>query len=290
MRIEVPVESCTVRSRDGTGIRVHQTGSGPHRWLLTPGLGTPLLVWKHIFERFQERMTIVTWDQRGMFGSDRTRALAFHHHLDDAEAVLLHLGWERFVTGSWSMGVQLGLGLYERMPERIQALTLINGAFEHVLSTAYGPKLTTPLIRLVLAGLVKGSPLLTPAARRLLASGTAGLLMDKLAVTTDNARFVTAVTRELAGLDLATYFTVLLELDRHSARSVLDQVTVPTLVTAGKKDVATPPSVAKELASSIPSAEYVEIERGTHYTPLEYPEDLNRALERFFARVFGERW
>ncbi len=190
MRIEVPVESFTIRSKDGAGVRVHKTGTGPHRWLLTPGLGTPLLCWKHIFEAFHQRMTIVTWDQRGLFDSERLRdrsALRFERHVDDAEAIVERLGWNSFVTGSWSMGVQLGLGLYERMPERIQALALINGAFEHVLSTAYGPALTAPLLRATLAGLVRGARVLNPAARRLLASGTAGLLMDKLAVSTANA-------------------------------------------------------------------------------------------------------
>ncbi len=293
MRIEVPVESFTIRSKDGAGVRVHKTGTGPHRWLLTPGLGTPLLCWKHIFEAFHQRMTIVTWDQRGLFDSERLRdrsALRFERHVDDAEAIVEHLGWDSFVTGSWSMGVQLGLGLYERMPERIQALALINGAFEHVLSTAYGPALTAPLLRATLAGLVRGARVLNPAARRLLASGTAGLLMDKLSVSTANAPFVTAVTQELARVELGTYFGILLELDRHSARPVLDKVKVPTLVTSGSKDVATPPSVMRELSRRIPHADYVEIERGTHYTPLEYPEALNHALERFFSRVFAERW
>lgn len=293
MRIDVPVESFTVRSRDGVGVRVHRAGKGPHRWLLTPGLGTPLLCWKHIFEAFHERMTIVTWDQRGLFDSDaplRGSALAFERHVDDAESIVQHLGWDRFVTGSWSMGVQLGLGLYERMPERIQALALINGAFEHVLRTAYGPAFTTPLIRAALAGLVRGSRVLTPPARKFLASGKAGFLMHKLSVSTANAPFVTAVTQELARVDLGTYFTILLELDKHSARPVLDRVNVPTLITAGEKDVATPPSVMRELSRRIPHADYVQIEDGTHYTPLEYPTELNRALERFFSRVFGGDW
>jgi len=293
MRIEVPVESFSVRSRDGALLRVHRAGRGPHRWLLTPGLGTPLLCWKNIFEAFHERMTIVTWDQRGLFDSEALRdrrQLTFDRHVDDAEAVAEHLGWDRFVTGSWSMGVQTGLGLYERVPERVQALALINGAFEHVLSTAYGPALTTPLLRATLAGMIRGARVVNPAARRLLASGAAGFLMDKLAVSTSNAAFVTAVTRELARVDFGTYFAILLELDRHSARPVLDKVSVPTLITAGEKDVATPPRVMRELSRRIPHAEYVEIGDGTHYTPLEYPAELNRALDGFFARVFGDAW
>ncbi len=294
-RIQAPVESFHVRSADGLSIRVHKVGTGPHRWLIPPGLGTPLLCWKHIFDRFGERMTMVTWDQRGCYGSGtpkRRRDLAFERHVEDGLAVIDELGWkEPFVTGSWSMGVQLGLALYERMPKRIRALTLINGAFENVLKTAYGPSFTAPLFRLALGGTVLASPLLTPLARTLLRSGRIGAVMDRLAVSTANAAFVTAVTRELANLDMGTYFAILRELDRHSCNHVVDQVSVPTLITAGEKDVATPPSVMQRLHRRIEKSDYILIDRGTHYTPLEYPEALNEALERFFAeRVYGDSW
>jgi pimeloyl-ACP methyl ester carboxylesterase len=262
--------------------------------LIVPGMGTPRLVWTHVFERFHEKMTMVTWDQRGCYASDsplRREQLAFDYHVEDAFAVLDHLGWtEDYVTGSWSMGVQLGLELFARRMKQVKALTLINGAFEHVLHTAYGPPQTTPLIRAALRGAIRAAPLTATVTRRLLESGRAGYLMDRLRVSTNNVEFVTAVTKELAKLDFANYLTILLELDKHSGRSVLPRVNVPTLITAGEKDVATPPAVAEELRRGIPHAEYVLIENGTHYTPLEYPERLNDALDGFFGRVFGADW
>ncbi|MCA9598679.1 MAG: alpha/beta hydrolase [Myxococcales bacterium] len=286
-------ESFDVRAPDGVRIRAHKVGSGPHRWLLVPGMGTPLLCWKHIFEAFADRMTIVTWDQRGCFDSDSPprERLAFEYHVEDALAVLDGLGWdEPFVTGSWSMGVQVGLELFARRKQQVKALTLINGAYEHVLSTAYGSNATTPLLKAVLRTGVRASPLLMPLTRRLLASGAVGRFMDVTRTSTANAEFVTAVTRELARVDLGNYLAILLALDEHSAAPVLSHVKVPTLITAGAKDVATPPGVMQRLRERIPHAEYVTFERGTHYTPLEYPAELNAALERFFARVFGADW
>ena len=294
-RILVPVQSFTVRSADGLRIRAHRAGTGPHKWLIPPGMGTPLLCWKHIFEQFADRMTMVTWDQRGCYGSGvpkKKRELGFDRQLDDAQAVIDELGWkEPFVTGSWSMGVQLGLGIYEKSPERVRALTLINGAFANVLNTAYGPPATAALFRLMLDGTVLASPVLTPLGRALLRSGSVGAMMDRLRVSTANAPFVTAVTRELAPLDLGNYFAILRELDRHSAEHVLQSVKVPTLVTAGTKDVATPPTVMEELHRRIPGSRLHLIPEGTHYTPLEYPDQLNDALERFFAEdVFADSW
>ncbi len=291
--ISVPVESFHVRAPDGVRLRVHRCGSGRHRWLLVPGLGTPLLCWKHIFEAFADRMAIVTWDQRGCFGSDSPprERLAFDYHVQDALAVLDALGWdEPFVTGSWSMGVQVGLEVFARRSEQVKALTLINGAFEHVLSTAYGPRATTPLLKAVLRTGVRASPILAPLTRRLLASGAVGRFMDLTQTSSNNVEFVIAVTRELSGVDLGNYLSILLALDEHSAAPVLSRVNVPTLVTAGGKDVATPPGVMQRLRQKIPHAEYVSFEYGTHYTPLEYPAELNAALERFFADVFAPDW
>jgi pimeloyl-ACP methyl ester carboxylesterase len=176
------------------------------------------------------------------------------------------------------------------MPERIAALTLINGAFGNVLRNAYGTPAGAPLRRLLVGGTVRASGLLTLLARPLLRSGTVGSLMSWLRVSTANAEFVTAVTQELSVLDLGNYFAILRELDRHSSEHVLERVRVPTLITAGSKDVATPPWVMAELHRRIAGSRYVLIDGGTHYTPLEYPDELNRALDRFFAEVFPESW
>ncbi len=295
-QIEVPVESTTIRSADGATLRVHRAGSGPHRWLLPPGMGTPLLCWKHIFEAFEPKMTIVTWDQRGTYGSEAPSgpdALAFDRHVDDALAVLESLDWgdEPFVTGSWSMGVQIGLEVFRRMPQRIAGLTLINGSAEHPLKTAYGPAFTRPILTAVLRGLVAASPKLQNLWGSLLFSGYAGRLVMAARIARANEPFVTAVTQALSRIDLATYLQILLEADQHSARDVLNDIQVPTLITAGTKDVAVPPSVAKEMLGRVPWSDYCEIDGGTHYTPLEYPEKLNEALERFFAfRVFPDTW
>lgn len=298
-QIATPVESFDVRSADGLRLRAHRAGRGPHRWLLPPAMGTPLLCWKYLFEHFAERMTIVTWDQRGTYASEAPRhadGMAFARNLEDGLAVADALGWSRagprFVSGGWSMGVQLGLALYERLgPQRIAALALINGPFEHVLSSLRIP-LGAPVARGLLGALAAGSPLLTPLLMPAVRRGWAGELMHALRVSVANRAFVVAVTREVGRLDVGRYLRIALELDKHSARPVLERgVAVPTLVTAGSRDLWTPPALARALHAAIPDSEYVEIARGTHYTPLEFPEQLNAALEGFFRRrVFPDRW
>ena len=123
-RIQVPVETFSVKSSDGTMIRAYRCGNGPQLWLLPPGLGTPLLSWKYLFERFHDRMTIVTWDPRGCYGSARPDSLdrfRIEDHVEDGLAVMRAVGWDHksFITGGWSMGVQIGLEIYNRIPEQV---------------------------------------------------------------------------------------------------------------------------------------------------------------------------
>jgi pimeloyl-ACP methyl ester carboxylesterase len=296
-RIEVPVESTTVRAPDGLDIRVHKVGSGPHRWLLPPGMGTPLLCWKHILEAFAEKMTVVTWDQRGTYdsGSPMRSDLTMDHHVADGLAVLESLDWgdEPFVTGSWSMGVQIGLEIYRRMPERICGLVFINGAYEHPLKTAYGPEITRPVLRALLRRMVRASDnvQLHSTVRNLFTAGVAGDIFWHLRVARANRPFFVQVTKELGRLDFGNYLQILLSADDHSARDVLNDIRIPTLITAGTKDMATPASLAKETLGLVPWSDFVKIEGGTHYTPLEFPDQLNAALQRFFAyRVFPDSW
>ena len=67
--IDAPMAPFTVTSADGTSIQAWRAGTGPHRVLLSPGMGTPVLCWKYLFEHFADQVTFVTWDPRGCYGS-----------------------------------------------------------------------------------------------------------------------------------------------------------------------------------------------------------------------------
>ena len=42
-------------------------------------------------------------------------------------------------------------------------------------------------------------------------------------------------------------------------------------------------SASTATAAAIPGAELLLLEGGTHYTPLEFPEVINRRIDRFLA-------
>ena len=241
-------------------------------------------------------MTIVTWDPRGCYGSDipeHPERLSLENHVDDAMSVLDALEWTEgtFITGGWSMGVEIGLELYHRLPERVSALALINGTFEHVLRTAFSLPKADKLLCGALHGMIAASPVFGPLSSYLLAQDWAIKVLKNLRIVATNEDFFTEVLQDFSQLEFGTYFEMILRLDEHSARSILPEVKVPTLITAGSMDKMTPVSMSKFMNEQIADSEYFEIPNGTHYTTIEYPEIVNLKLEQFFRnKVFGDAW
>lgn len=293
--IHAPITSFFVTSPDGTRIKGWKCGEGEHLWLLPPGLGTPVISWKYLFEYFAERMTIATWDPRGCYGSDQPRDArrnAVSDHVEDGLAVLEGLGWEGpFVSGGWSMGVPLGLELYARRPSQVCALALIAGAYEHVLKTAFNVVPGTGRVLGKAIGLMaRGGRGITATNRYLLSRPWTFEVLRRARVVSANEEFFGDVVAEFRELDFANYLPMILALNRHSASHILPTVKVPTLIVSGEKDPMTPSRVGEAAHRAIPGSRYVTIPRGTHYTPIEYPDILNAHLESFFAEVYGERW
>jgi pimeloyl-ACP methyl ester carboxylesterase len=70
----------------------------------------------------------------------------------------------------------------------------------------------------------------------------------------------------------------------HSADDLLPSIDVPTLVIAGSRDGFTPPDRSVAMAEAIPGAQLLMIEDGSHTTPIERPELVNKAIADLLER------
>jgi len=61
----------------------------------------------------------------------------------------------------------------------------------------------------------------------------------------------------------------------------LSQIKIPTLLICGSEDNLTPPSVMKEMAGKIKNSKFIVVESAGHMTPIEKPEEVTNAIERF---------
>lgn len=278
------VRTLTLTARDGTRIAVHDTaGSGPPI-VVANGLGGPFASWTHQVDYLRDRYRIVSWDYRGLFGSRNGDAarLDVPTHVDDLQEVLAATGIERAAFMGWSMGVQVVLELYERHPERVSHLVLINGTYGKPFETV-----ALPLAARVVPVLVRQLRRFHGVGGRVLSRASRWpetvLWLKRLGLvggTLDEELFK-ELAAEFGGIDLDLYLRMLDALGRHDAAHVLETIQVPTLVITGDRDAFTPRQLAQQMARRIPKGEILVVRGATHYTALEYPELVNLRIEKF---------
>ncbi len=286
-----PVSRGLVRSADGTVIATYRAGTGPGRMVLAPGLGTPFLTWHYLIEDLGERYTLLTWDPRGTYGSqapgDPAR-LGLQDHVSDMVAVCQSAGFERFILGGWSMGVQIALEYAHRHPEAVEGLVLIAGTYEHILDTALGLPGGGKVARGVLAVARLLAPWLGPAIAMGLGSNVTLRLLARTGMLKNNAEFFAGMVREFRTLDFRTYLKMVERLDEHSAAPYLGQVKVPTLIIAGQEDRITPWAKMEALHKAIRGSEFFLVPNSTHYVLVEYPEVVNLRIRSFLKTLEGK--
>lgn len=278
------VASRNIASSDDVSLAIHDTGGAGRPLVLANGLGGPFSSWRHQLDYLSDRYRIVSWDYRGLYGSSAPRPprLDVGAHVDDLELVLETLGIERAAFMGWSMGVQVVLELYERRPELVSHLVLVNGTYGRPLGTT-----SVPLGAKLVPGLVhqihRAHELAESVLRRATQWPETVMWLKRLGIvgSTMDEELFREIAAEFGKLDLDTYLAILSALGDHDASHVLDTITVPALVITGDRDAFTPRQLAQQMARRIRGGEILIVRGATHYAALEYPELVNLRIEKF---------
>jgi len=281
------VDEKRVLSRDGTAIACQAVGAGPVL-LLASGLVGSRGVWKHLHAFLSDRVRMVSWDYRGLYGSatpgDLSR-LRVEDHVDDALAVLDGEGAASAILVGWSMGVQINFEIYRRAPERVRAIVAICGTYGRPFETLFNWKASGTIIPVAAVALSDRPAAVSWLGRRI-ASWPALIALARLAGLVgpglDEEAFL-ALAGDFGGLDPRMFGAVAREMGRHDATDLLTSVGVPVLIIAGSADVLIPSRVAEKMARRIPGAELTIVPGGTSFVPLEHPELVNLRIEKFLC-------
>jgi pimeloyl-ACP methyl ester carboxylesterase len=73
-------------------------------------------------------------------------------------------------------------------------------------------------------------------------------------------------------------------LSRSDTTTNLGKINIPTLLICGEQDTLTPPPVMKDMFHKINKAEFVEISKAGHMTPIENPQAVNKAIKDFLIK------
>lgn len=257
--------------------------------VLCDGVGCDGYVWKHLRAALRAERRIIHPHYRGHGRSPAPpkppRASVADLALDVASAAEA-AGSRGAVFFGHSVGVQVCLEVYRAAPELVRGLVLLCGASGRILrSFRGGSSLETALPRI--RRLVERAPnLVTGAARKFIPTRAAYNVAAALEIDAERVGepdFMPYL-EGLAHVDSELFLAVVASAAEHSAADLLPAVRVPTLVVAGGNDGFTPPHRSRQLAETIPHAELLWIDGGSHSAPLEHPERVAAGVSDFLRR------
>ncbi len=285
-----------VRADDGTRLYTRErAGDGPVTVLLCDGIACDGFIWRFLVDDLRPVARVVHWNYRG---HGRSAAPADPERIDiqalvdDLNAVRDALVPGPVVLAGHSMGCQLALEAYRSRPENIVGMILFCGTPGRLTHTFKGGD---GLAR-ALPGFidwVERSPRLARAIwsnvpphvsmRIAMATGE----VDADAIEPDD---IVRYSEHAASLDLPMFLRMLQSIGDATAEDMLETIVPPVLAVAGELDSFTPVHLAEEMASKIPTCDFVVESGATHVVPIERRDTvrehvLNFMRERIFPRV-----
>lgn len=285
-----------VTSADGTRLRAWTNDpdcliDGP-TVVLCNGLGTNPWTTPSLL-RPDSGVRVVSWNHRGTGGSARPadpQRVHIEDFVDDAIAVMDHLGVEKAVLLGWSMGVNTMFELAVRHPERVTGLFAYAGVPGGTFATMLAPlHLPKPVARALTVNASRAvaavGKALTPISTRLPIGERAVTLLSHsgfMFPVADKQLAIRAV-REFLTTPLDWYFHLAVTTAAHG-RVSLSGITVPTAFVAATWDVLAGPRDMATAAARIEGATYAELP-GSHFVAMEQPERFHELLMEFLDRV-----
>ena len=262
------------------------------------GVGVSTFFWKYIVEHYRQRFQVMLWDYRGHGRSgspvDIERAdLTVERSAEDLQCVLDAAGIQTpIVLLGHSMGVQVILEYYRRYPDVVRALVPMFGTYGRPLDSFMGlrhaRRAARYLSRAILLGGKRSSRLLHPitASPLAYAIGRRTGLVDRYYA---NRSDVHKYLEHLNKMDPRVFARMVDLIADHDLEPFLPEIDVPTLVFGADQDLFTPLECSLKMARDIPNAELLVLADGSHAAIVEYPDTINRRLDRFLAeRVMSE--
>lgn len=249
-------------------------GQGP-LVVLSHALGCDLTMWDGVAAALQDRYTVLRYDHRGHGRSPAVgEAYTMADLADDAaELIQAQAPGEPVHFVGLSMGGMTAQALGARHPRLVRSLVIANSASAYdaparALWQARIDTVRTQGVPSIADGAMQRW--FTPEFRADQAGGGAARVAALRAVLE-----ATAATPYAAACDAVAR----IDLDAGNAR-----IGCPTLVIAGSRDEATPPSLSERIAQAIPGAQLRSID-AAHLSAVEKPQAFAALLVEFWRRL-----
>lgn len=284
-----PLAAWQGQTSDGLPWRLTTAGpAGAPGLVLLGAPGTPPAFWTHQVDHLADRHRIVVFEHPEVQVDAHARPLPARgdgvRRRDVLEAMDA-AGLETAALVSWGLGAQLALDAVAASPARWTHLALLSpllsSSFARSMGLTEGDGVGPLFGRLA----VRATPLLAQARRRLgrRVDPVAWLQRARLASTTIEQEALEATIDSLGQSDGRGIARVLRELEAQAQGPSPESITTPALLLVGEADVVASGRLARRLARRLPFGESHLVPGATHLLPLEYPEYVSLAIERFLS-------
>ncbi|WP_231491973.1 alpha/beta hydrolase [Microbulbifer sp. HZ11] len=269
------------RARDGARIAYASVGEGPTiikaaNWLTHLEHDWDAPIWSPLFRDLASDHRFIRYDERGNGLSDwNVGEISFESFVTDLETVVDACGEQRFSLLGISQGAAVSIEYAVRYPERVKHLILFGGyaAGWRVGASEAVTREREAVMTLTATGWGQDNP-----AYRQIFSST----FMPSANAEEFAWFNEFQRRTTSPENAVRFLSVFSDID---VRARLAQVQVPTLVIHSLGDQRIPVHIGRELAASIPGAEFVGLDSNGHLLlgREAASRDFVRAVREFIA-------
>ena len=253
-------------------MNISQDGQGP-TVVLSHALALDRHMWDELTALLAPRYRVVRYDHRGHGqGPNPDTPYTIDDLADDAAAVIRSVSSAPVVFAGLSLGGMVGQALAARHRSLLRGLAVINSAPHYADRTLWDTRIqavrTTGMPAVADASIDRW---LTPAFRQSADGQAVAARLRQSLLDTDSLGYVRAC-EAIAAMDL---------------RAGNRRITTPTLIVAGRHDLATPLAQSQAIADGIAGARIVEVE-AAHISAAECPGELARVLDGWMQTLPAE--
>ena len=229
-------------------------------------------IWDAQAATLSDHHSVLAPDLRGFGQSRRSDPFTIESLADDTRLFLQQLAATPCVLAGLSMGGYVALAYASKYPEDLRGLILVDTKAEA----------DTPQAK-------EGRAKMMELARTSGAKAVAEEMLPKMlsAGTQQDRPDVVKTLRAMMSdsSPQAIEYALAAMRDRPDRTAELPAIKVPTLIIVGETDAITPPAMAEKMHKAIPGSRLEVIRGAGHMAPLEQPDQVNRAIERFMASL-----
>ena len=274
---------------DGTPIYYEVRGQG-QPLVFIYGIACLMNHWHNQVECFSKTHQVILFDIRGHHKSvpvNNINNFSFEHLAFDIKSLLSHLDIEKAHFVGHSFGVPYLIRTYEQFPEIFLSLTFINGFAKNPLKKLFGLDFVEPLFNFLREQHRKSPDLWNTLWRGLVDNPIAfqlAALAGGFNIKLTHFKDIEMYGRGVSRLDLVYFFELFERLLQFDGFAVLPNISVPTLIIAGDRDMLTPTSFQREMHEQIRRSEFLLIPYGSHCCQLDFPHYVNLKLAEFLNK------